>query len=219
MVNWYTDGMDVVGYVRVSTAEQADSGAGLAAQRDAIRQAAEVRGWRLVGIHEDAGLSGKGLKRPGLDATLKAVESGDADALVVAKLDRLSRSIVDFTMLMERATRKGWAVVALDVGVDTTTPQGEMVANIMATFAQFERRIIGQRTKDALAVKRSQGIRLGRPTSVPPDVTRKIRRWRREGKSYRAIADKLNEASVPTAQGGLRWYPATVRKMCLTTSA
>jgi DNA invertase Pin-like site-specific DNA recombinase len=207
--------MDVIGYVRVSTAEQADSGAGLAAQREAIDKAVEVRGWRLVAIHEDAGLSGKALKRPGLEAALKAVEAGGAVALVVAKLDRLSRSIVDFTLLMERATRRGWAVVALDVGVDTTTPQGEMVANIMATFAQFERRLIGQRTKDALAVKRAEGVRLGRPPTLPRAVVRRIKRLRRNGKSYRQIADSLNEATVATAQGGRRWYPATVRKILL----
>lgn len=205
--------MDVVGYIRVSTAEQADSGAGLEAQRQAIRMAVEARGWQLTAIHEDAGASGKGLKRPGLNDALRSVEHGGAEALVVAKLDRLSRSIVDFTQLMERATTKGWAVVALDVGVDTTTPQGEMVANIMATFAQFERRIIGQRTKDALAVKRAQGVRLGRPRSVPPQVVSKIKRMRKASKSYREIAELLTSAGVPTGQGGRRWYPATVRKI------
>lgn len=208
--------MKVVGYVRVSTAEQADSGAGLTAQREAITTAVEARRWELADIFEDAGLSGRGLKRPGLAAALKAVESGGAEALVVAKLDRLSRSIVDFTTLMERAARKGWAIVALDVGVDTTTPQGEMVANVMATFAQFERRIIGQRTKDALAVKRSQGVRLGRPRILPSHVVQQIKRMRIKGKSYREIAEALDGKGIPTAQGGRCWYPATVRKILLT---
>jgi Resolvase, N terminal domain len=67
-----------------------------------------------------------------------------------AKLDRLSRSLLDFASLMEDARREGWALVILDLGIDTTTPSGEMIANVMATFAQFERRLIGQRTKDAL---------------------------------------------------------------------
>lgn len=205
--------MNVVGYVRVSTAEQAESGLGLDAQRQAIQTACQARGWVLVAIHEDAGASGRDLKRPGLKAALKAVETDDAEGLVVAKLDRLSRSIVDFTQLVDRAQRKGWAVVALDVGVDTTTPQGEMVANIMATFAQFERRIIGQRTRDALAVKQAAGIRLGRPPSVPANIVRRVKRARSSGLSYKAIADKLNVDQVPTAHGGRCWYPMTVKKL------
>jgi DNA invertase Pin-like site-specific DNA recombinase len=142
-----------VGYVCVSTAEQADSGAGLEAQRAAIRSACQQRGWELVGIHEDAGFRAATLARPGLGEALSAVESSEATVLVVAKLDRLSRSLLDFAALMERSRRKRWALGALDLGVDTTTPAGEAMANLMATFAQFERRLIGRRTKDALAVK------------------------------------------------------------------
>ena len=119
-------------------------------------------------------------------------------------------------MLMEQATKNDWAIVALDVGVDTTTPQGEMVANIMATFAQFERRIIGQRTKDALTVKRAQGVQLGRPKTVTSKIEKRIKLLRSSGASYQAIATDLNESGVPTGQGGERWYPATVRKIFLT---
>ncbi len=79
---------------------------------------------------------------------------------------------------MEDARKEGWALVILDLGVDTTTPSGEMIANVMATFAQFERRLIGQRTKDALAVKKRQGVRLGRPPSLSADVVKRIKRER-----------------------------------------
>jgi DNA invertase Pin-like site-specific DNA recombinase len=89
------------------------------------------------------------------------LEAGQADALVVAKLDRLSRSVGDFAGLMDLARRQGWALIALDLGVDTTTPAGEMMANVMASFAQFERRVIAQRTKDALAQAKARGVRLG----------------------------------------------------------
>ena len=154
----------VVGYIRVSTSEQADSGAGLEAQRAAIRSEAERRGWQLVHVFEDAGASGKSLNgRRGLQRALEAIEAGTAEGLVVAKLDRLSRSLLDFAALMERARKGGWNVIALDLGVDTSTPAGEMMASVLATFAQFERRLIGQRTKDALAIKRAQGVVLGRP--------------------------------------------------------
>jgi DNA invertase Pin-like site-specific DNA recombinase len=209
--------MRVVGYVRVSTDEQAASGAGLDAQRAAIRAEADRRAWQLVYVFEDAGASGKSLVgRPGLTGALEAVEQGDANALVVSKLDRLSRSLLDFAGLMARAQRRGWSLVALDLGVDTTTPQGEMMASVMATFAQFERRLIGQRTRDALAVKRAQGVQLGRPRSLPAPVRRRIIRERERGATYAAIADRLNADGVATAQGGRAWHPATVRKVVLS---
>jgi len=166
----------VVGYIRVSTAEQADSGAGLEAQRAAIEAEAQRRGWTLVGTFEDAGASGKSMNgRPGLQEVLQAVERGDAQALVVAKLDRLSRSLLDFASLMERGRKRGWSLVALDLGVDSSTPAGEMMASVLATFAQFERRLIGQRTRDALAVKRAQGVQLGRPREISEEVVERIR--------------------------------------------
>ncbi|MBI2763513.1 MAG: recombinase family protein [Chloroflexi bacterium] len=204
---------DVVGYVRVSTDEQAASGAGLSAQRAAIHAEAARRGWTVVEVIEDAGYSGKSMKRPGIAKALEVLKQGRADTLVVAKLDRLSRSMLDFSGLMERATKEHWALVALDVGVDTTTPQGEMMANVMAVFAQFERKLIGQRTKESLAVKRREGVRLGRPRKVPAEVVARIRSERARGSSLTAIADRLNASGVPTAHGGARWYVSTVSKV------
>lgn len=201
----------VVGYVRVSTDAQADSGAGLEAQRGAIRAECARRGWTLQHIYEDTSASGKTLKRrPGLNAAISHIEGGSADGLVVSKLDRLSRSVLDFARLMERAREKGWALLALDSGVDPTTPHGEMMVNVLASFAQYERRVIGQRTKDALAVKRSGGVRLGRRSTVAPETRRRIARLRKAGKSLQAIADALTKAGVPTGQGGQKWYPSSV---------
>ena len=205
-------GTTVVGYIRVSTDEQSDSGLGLEAQRSAIATECKSRGWNLLEVYEDAAASGKSLRgRPALESALKAVQSGQAGALVVAKLDRLSRSLLDFAALMEQARRQGWALIALDLGVDTTTPAGEMMANVMATFAQFERRLIGQRTKDALAVKRRKGVRLGRPRQLPDALVERIVAQHGEGLSLAAIAGGLNREQVPTAQGGERWYPSTIR--------
>ena len=200
----------VLAYVRVSTEEQRGSGAGLAAQRAAILAECERRGWHLVDVIEDAGYSAKDLKRPGVQIALEALKSGKADALVVAKLDRLSRSMLDFTALMATAQKQGWALVALDCAVDTTTPAGEAMANVLATFAQFERRLISQRTKDALAAKRAQGVRLGRPRTLPEDVVRRIVREREQGRKLVSIADDLTEDGIATAQGGAKWYPSTV---------
>jgi DNA invertase Pin-like site-specific DNA recombinase len=89
---------------------------------------------------------------------------------VVAKLDRLSRSLLDFANLMAAARTEGWALVALDLGVDMTTPAGEMIANVLASLAQFERRLIGQRKREGLAAKRSAGVRLARPRNIGADV-------------------------------------------------
>jgi DNA invertase Pin-like site-specific DNA recombinase len=195
----------------VSTDEQSSSGAGLEAQRRAILAECERRGWHLVEIIEDAGFSAKDMRRPGVQEALRVLEAGDATALVVAKLDRLSRSMLDFTRVMAMAQKQGWALVALDCAVDTTTATGEAMANMLATFAQFERRLISQRTREALAVKRAQGVRLGRPPTLPQSVVRQIQRQRQRGDSLWQIAEDLNRQGVPTAQGGARWYPSTVR--------
>src|SRR5690242_6416178 len=97
-----TNGTRVIGYVRVSTSEQGDDGGGLDAQRQTIQAECRHRGWQLVRIEEDVA-SGKSTgKRPGLARALQAIEGGDAEALIVAKLDRLSRSLLDFAQLVER---------------------------------------------------------------------------------------------------------------------
>lgn len=203
----------VVGYCRVSTAEQADSGLGLEAQRQAIRSECERRGWELVAVEEDAGVSGKVTSRPGLQRALDACRRGEADGLVVAKLDRLSRSVQHAAQLLAEAEREGWALVALDLGVDLSTPAGEVMAHVLAAIAQFERRLIGQRTKDALAVKRAEGVRLGRPQVLPGQVVARIARERAAGRSLQAIADALNGEGIATAHGGAKWWPSTVGKV------
>ncbi len=208
--------MQVVAYVRVSTEEQADSGAGLAAQRAAISAECERRGWQVVQVLEDAGYSAKDMKRPGIREALETLKRREAGALVVAKLDRLSRSMLDFTGVMATAQKQGWALVALDCAVDTTTPAGEAMAHVLATFAQFERRLIGQRTREALAAKRAQGVKLGRPRQLPDEIRARIVSERRQGEPYGRIAERLNAEGVPTAQGGQRWYPATIRSTFLS---
>lgn len=169
-------------YTRVSTAEQAESGAGLAAQETVLRAEAVRRGWIVVDHLTDAGASGKSLTgRPALAQALQHVTSGTADALVVAKLDRLSRSLLDFAGVMARAHREGWALVALDVDVDTTTPSGRLVANVMASVAEWERETIGARTRDSLAARKAQGVVLGRPRTLRREALARVRELRAAG--------------------------------------
>jgi DNA invertase Pin-like site-specific DNA recombinase len=207
--------MRVIGYVRVSTYEQANNGSGIDAQRETLKREAEQRGWEVEWM-TDAGYSAKNLKRPGIQRALEMLKRGDAEGLAVAKLDRLSRSVFDFAGLMQKAQRQGWAIVALDLGVDTTTPAGEAMANVLATFAQFERRMIGVRTKEALAVKRAQGVEIGRPSALSERHRRLIRKRRQQGKSYPMIAAELNAKSIPTSQGGTKWRASSVRAVCVS---
>ena len=210
--------LGAVGYVRVSAEEQAASGLSLESQRVAIDTECRRRRLPLLAVYEDAGMSSNSLDRPGLARALEDLAAGAASALMVAKLDRLSRSVHDASGVMLQAQRQGWGLIALDVAVDTTTPQGEAMAHMASVFAQLERRLIGQRTAGALAVKKAQGVRLGRPLTLPIDVADRILSARARGDGWTTIARALNEAQVPTARGGRRWYPSSVRAVVLSRS-
>lgn len=203
----------VVAYTRVSTDEQAQSGAGLAAQRTAIESVAATRGWTVLDWCEDGGVSGGKAphQRPGLVAALDAVLSGRAERLVVHKVDRLSRKFRDAVDLMETAVDEGWPLYIADIDADLATSNGRMLARMLAVLAEDERDRISQRTRAALAEKRAQGVRLGRPSVLSAEVVGRIVQQRSAGAGFAKIADALNADSVPTAQGGARWYPATVK--------
>lgn len=157
-------------------------------------------------------MSGRSLKnRPGLTLALARCRTGEIDGIVVAKLDRLSRSLVDFAAVVQDAKSHGFNVVALDLGVDLSTPSGEFLAHVMASAAQWERRIIGERTRDALAARKAAGVRLGRPPKRADPVSNRITNLRAKGASLQAISDMLNRDGVPTYRGGQRWRPSSVR--------
>lgn len=199
-------------YVRVSTAEQVD-GASLDEQEHALIEAAERDGYRVEVLREE-GKSGKSIKgRPVLREALERLDRGEAVALYGKRLSRLSRSVADFAGLLDRAKRKGWRVVVLDADVDTSTPAGSLLVNILAATAQYEREIISANTRDALAQRRREGVRLGRPSVLPGPVVARVVALRTEGSSLRAIADTLNSEEVPTAHGGAKWHASTVRKV------
>lgn len=225
-----TEGMKLIGYLRVSTEEQGKSGLGLEAQRRAIRKECDHRGWQLLRFEEDVA-SGKTTNgRPGLNRVLAACSSGEAQGLITAKLDRLSRSVVDFGKLIERAQREGWDIVVLDPALDLSTPGGRLCAGVLVQVAQWEREIIGERITAALAeakrrkpgdlakLSKERGVDvkpIGRPRSLPSNVRARIRRLYSSGHSYSAIARRLNAESVPTAHGGT-WHASTVRKIVST---
>lgn len=202
--------LDVLAYLRVSTAEQGRSGLGLEAQRGAIAAEASARGWHVADWITDTA-SGSSLEREGIRTALNRLENGGPKVLVAAKLDRLSRSAIDFLGLVERAQRNGWDIVLLEPRVDMTDAMGRFTAGVLAQVAQLERELIGQRTSEALARARERGQRLGRPIALPHDVRAEVADLRGKGLSLRAIADRLASEGIPTAHGGAKWHASTVQ--------
>lgn len=201
-------------YARVSTEEQASKGASLDAQVVVLSQVAQLRGWNVVVMQEQA--SGKSISRkmrPVLNEALDMLTAGTAHYLLAVRIDRISRSVEDFAGLMGRSRREGWAMVLSEMDLDTTTSQGEFMANVQVSVAQYERRLIGDRTREGLAQRKREGVKLGRRTELPIAVVHRIKTERRDGARLTAIANGLTEDGTPTAQGGARWYPATVKKI------
>lgn len=205
--------MRVIGYARVSTDEQADSGLGLEAQEHRIRAMCDLKGWELVGIIRDEGVTGTTLKRPGLRRALRMIAKREVQGLVAAKLDRVSRSSVDMSLIFEWMREAGASITLLDVDVDTSTPVGQAIASFMATFAQLERDMTAQRTRDALAALRRQGKPTGRPAVADQGpLAQRIRAMREdEHLTLQAIADRLNLDGVPTLRGAAKWRPSSVQ--------
>ena len=202
----------IVSVIReVSSDGQSSGRAELEPQRRAIAAACKRHRWQLLERVDELGRSAEDVNRPGVAEPLRLLERADKRALVAAKHDRLSRLLLDLASLIATAQQQGWALVALDCALEPATPAGEASANLLATFAQFERGLISKRTRAALARTRSRGVRLGRPPTMSRYASDRIKRERKAGKSLAAIANGLNTDRVPTAQGGRRWYPATIR--------
>lgn len=197
-------------YVRVSTVEQATEGASLEAQREALIREANRRGWD-VEVVSDEGYSAKDLRRPGLTDALDRLDRGDADALLAIRLDRVSRSVADFAGLLSRAKRRRWRLVLLSPDLDTEDAAGKFTAHVLAAAAEYERDLIGARTKEGMAQRRAEGVHVGRPRSLSESIVQRIVNERSEGLTLRSIAEGLTRDNVPTARGGRAWSPSTVQ--------
>jgi DNA invertase Pin-like site-specific DNA recombinase len=219
--------MRTIGYVRVSTERQAERGSSLEAQAEKIRAMALVQGVELADIIVESGESAKSLQRTGMTRLLALVEAGQVKAVIVAKLDRLTRSVKDLCELLERFERKGVALVSVAESLDTGSAAGRLVLNIMAAASQWEREAVGERTRDVLRHKRSQGLRVGNLAfgfRLAPDgvhtqddlaeqaVIAEIRELRRRGATLRGIAKQLNERGRRTRRGTL-WRLESVARV------
>ncbi len=218
-------GMRVIGYVRVSTEEQATSGVSLAAQAEKVRAYSALYDLDLVEMIEDPGASAKSLDRPGLTRALAALRRGEADGIVVAKLDRLTRSVGDMATLIRDyfGERRGRNLFSVADAIDTRSAAGRMVLNILVSVAQWEREAIGERTRDALRHKRDTGRVYnhaplgysaldGRLVEVAEEMraVAEIKRLAAAGASQRAICAALAAAGFKTKRGG-SWRPSTVQ--------
>jgi DNA invertase Pin-like site-specific DNA recombinase len=199
-------------YVRVSTKKQEVFGVSLEAQERTLIAEAEKRGLPYEVINE-GGRSGKSVKaRPELLRALEMLDKGEASHLLTIKVERVARSLINFMELQERARRKGWALIALDLAIDTSTPVGNFMSTMYAGIAQLERELTGIRTKEALAELKKQGVRLGRPSTIKTETLHYIKSLRSKGFTLLQIAEQLNREQVKTAHNGLKWYASTVSK-------
>src|ERR1700681_3788390 len=153
--------MPTIGYVRVSTDRQAEHGVSLEAQEAKIRAMATVQGSELIEVIVDGGESAKSINRPGLQRLLGMVDAGQVQAVIVAKLDRLTRSVKDLCGLLELFEKRKVALISVAESLDTGSAAGRLVITIMAAVSQWEREAIGERTRDPLRHKRGQGERVG----------------------------------------------------------
>lgn len=221
----------VVGYIRVSSSQQADSGLSLSAQREKITAYAALYGLDLVAIVEDAGVSAKRLERPGLTRALSMLDDGKADGLLITKLDRLSRSLKDWPRLVDRyfGDRAKTPSTLFSVGdsIDTTTAAGRLVLNVLVSVSQWEREVIGERTAAALAVKAKRGeatsgtaplgLKLADDgvhlihNDAEAVALARVLELRAQGLSVRAIVDALNAERLPCR--GKRWHATSVDRI------
>lgn len=209
------DGPNAIGYVRVSTDKQADEGLSLEAQTAKIRAMAVVRGVAVADVIVDAE-SAKSLNRRGLAWLLAQVDAGAVGTVIIAKLDRLTRSVKDLWPLLERFERRHVTLISVAETFDTSTAIGRAMLNLIATMSQWEREAIGERTRDVLQHKRAKGERVGtiplgfqlaadgvhlEPNTIEQDRLARIRDLRATGRSTRTIAAALNADGVTTRRG------------------
>jgi site-specific DNA recombinase len=157
-----TTGTRAIGYIRVSTEQQAEHGVSLEAQRAKLEAYASLYDLPLTEVIVDAGVSAKTLDRPGLQRALAMLRKGTANALIVVKLDRLTRSVKDLgTLVEDYFSSDKISLLSVADNIDTRTAAGRLVLNVLGSVAQWEREAIGERTSDALAHKRSKGEKTG----------------------------------------------------------
>lgn len=216
-----------VGYVRVSSSDQAQLGVSLDAQEARIAAYAAAMGWELSEIVCDAGESAKSLKRPGISKILVGVSGRTIGRVIILKLDRLTRSMRDLSNLLEVFAKADTSLVSVSESLDTQTAGGRLVVNMLGVVAEWERLAIGERTSLALAHKRrSQIVYCGKvpfgfrrqgkkliPVLSQQRALAEVRAMYAAGASLRQIAAKLEALGVEPNNGGAKWYAQSVKQI------
>jgi DNA invertase Pin-like site-specific DNA recombinase len=218
-----------IGYIRVSSAEQADSGLGLEAQRQRINAFCVMKGLTLVEVFEDAAVSGgKPLGCRPAGSRLLAEAKKSKAVVIVAKLDRLFRSVADASAVIADFDRKGIELIAIAENFDMTNPFGRAMAQMCSIFAELERSMIRERTKSAMNVKRTRGQRIGKVpyghvlaedgktlvrVQSEQDTIVLIHQWKGEGRTLREIARELTNRGIPTKEGNGTWTHTAVARI------
>ena len=208
----------VISYARVSTGAQAASGLGTEAQHRAVRAAAAERGWHIVDTYTDDAVSAtiEPQKRRQLAEALTRLDAGDADVIAAARLDRFIRSVRDLQTLLDLSADGGWEVAGLDLPVNPDLPVGSFLRTLLSAFNELDRALISERTRAALAVARSRGRRLGRPSRQLQAAKDLASAMRADGMSLRSIAGALTESGIRTATGKTTWPPSSVQALLRT---
>ena len=224
--------MKALGYIRVSTSDQADSGLSLAHQESKIKAYCEALDISLVEIVSDAGFSAKTLNRPGMTEVINQIKSKSVDAVVILKLDRLTRSVKDLGAIVELIEKNNVALVSVQDSINTSTAAGRLILNVLGSVSQWEREANGERVKAALSVKKGAGERVG---TIPFGYTlasdgialvenadeqntlKIIRKLRSDGLSLRKIGAELDKRGIATKKGG-KWQAATIKNLCEATA-
>lgn len=215
-----------IGYIRVSTSEQALDGISLDNQKAKIQAYCALNDLDLAEVIEDAGKSGKNLNREGIQGLMSWVRNSDIRAIVVYKLDRLSRKVIDTLTLIETFEKAGIAFHSLTEKIDTGTAMGRFFLNITAALAQMERDLISERTKDALQLKIAKHERAGQipfgwrlaadrssltPHEKEQEAIKLVKTLYSQGLSYRAICEALKKAGL--SPQGKSWHPQTIKNI------
>lgn len=206
----------VAGYVRVSTDKQDISPR---TQRAELEREAERMGYQLTIIEEEAKSAATIAKRPLMKELLKELKAGKYHALMVSKLDRLSRNMEDGTRLLADSQRQGWRIICLDLGVDTATVMGAGMFNMALNFAEIERKLIGKRTSENMQQKASEGEHMGRVSVLADDTRHKIHKLKAEGMSLRKIGEQLESDGILTATGKTKWHASTIKAVLLSATS
>ena len=182
-------------YCRVSTSEQHPD-----CQLEPLRQYAAARGLEVAETYVDHGISGSKTRRPALDRMLVDARRRRFDAVACVKLDRLARSVHHLTALGQELAALGVDLIVLDQAIDTSTPSGRLLFNVLGSIAEFERDLIRERTRAGLAAARRRGATIGRPAALTPESRERVQRLHAAGRSQRYIAAMLGASKSTVAR-------------------